>query len=73
MRIRIQLVTEWKKECMTVAELINELKTFPQSMQLTVKHRDSGGEYDGCTTDLYLLLSKEFDYETSKEEWVILL
>ena len=42
-------------------------------MQLTVKHRDSGGEYDGCTTDLYLLLSKEFDYETSKEERVVLL
>lgn len=58
---------------MTVAELIDELKKFPESMQVAVKHRDSGGEYDGCTTDLYLLTTNEFDYETCKEERVVLL
>ena len=58
---------------MTVVELINELKKFPESMQVAVKHRDSGGEYDGCTTDLYLLTTKEFNYETCKEERVVLL
>ena len=58
---------------MTVAELIDGLKKFPESMQVAIKYRDSGGEYNGCTTDLYLLLTKEFDYETSKEERVILL
>lgn len=58
---------------MTVAELIDGLKKFPESMHVAVKYRDSGGEYDGCTTDLYLLITKEFDYETSKEERVVLL
>ena len=58
---------------MTVLELINELKKFPESMQVAVKHRDAGGEYEGCTTDLYLFTKKDFDYNTSKEEMVVLL
>lgn len=58
---------------MTVSELIDGLKKFLESMQVAVKHRNAGGKYDGYTTDLYLLITKEFDYETSKEERGVLL
>lgn len=44
---------------MTVAELIERLKEFPQDMEVAVQYRDDGGCYSGQDEDILLHVDKE--------------